>query len=533
MKFARHWTILFFFMEGIWKITYAADFHTLELDYLARKLHPAECKKLLEKMYLKNLSSSLKQEKGNSQFQNTSEYCKIKLEEWNRTIPENENELARINLEVGLRCLHRPDLANYITRNRRFVDILSNLTHPQIYKRESKYLVRRASLIGSEKRKKVNNKKSLISLGTSHAAVKTHVSSLPTPTIERHPQQLKKDFIVTSNFKSEPAEVRRHDFGSFRSEKRPHATVDNSFRTLWIAFGIFILFIMAMISVAALISAYKNRFHLSGKSVKESKTCDDRCPLTDHFQRQSDIEYGWTTNSTDYMGTKLGKESLVISSRSPSFICMREKKRARKIKRQRDKQQQTTRLEKPHKNKEGRGKKKKKVSKERGRNEFSLRERIANILRKDKPNCHCCKCTLNEDYGGNNQVCPDQHCRERRIVNLTDLCSSTSEKGSQKLIKSSKCRERKESIRGTDSKDHRRTSSESSPGERKESRFKETFARIRERSPRWSLDNSHLIEPCTRLTCEGKRSPRDRNSVDFDDAFQNNYQFQKLTKAKQ
>ncbi|XP_011310323.1 uncharacterized protein [Fopius arisanus] len=155
MKFARHWTILFFFMEGIWKITYAADFHTLELDYLARKLHPAECKKLLEKMYLKNLSSSLKQEKGNSQFQNTSEYCKIKLEEWNRTIPENENELARINLEVGLRCLHRPDLANYITRNRRFVDILSNLTHPQIYKRESKYLVRRASLIGSEKRKKI------------------------------------------------------------------------------------------------------------------------------------------------------------------------------------------------------------------------------------------------------------------------------------------------------------------------------------------------------------------------------------------
>lgn len=185
----------------------------------------------------------------------------------------------------------------------------------------------------------------------------------------------------------------------FSSKKTEHHhTFEDSSPTRWIAFGIFILLIVTTILATALIAMYKNRGCLPWASGKGKNTCDDRCPLTDHFQRPSDIEHGWTTSSTDYMGTRWRRSSSVPSSRSPSLICMRDKKkRVRRVKqRHRDKQQQTIRLEKKRKTKEVKTKKKKRESSETGKNEVSLRERIVNILRKDKPDCKCCKCSFGE-----------------------------------------------------------------------------------------------------------------------------------------
>ncbi|XP_063979154.1 uncharacterized protein LOC135163551 isoform X2 [Diachasmimorpha longicaudata] len=529
MSLTQFYTIYLFIIQGTWEITCSADFNTLELDHLSEKLHPAECMKLLEAMYSQTPSSSLTNEKESSEFQNSSQYCRIKLGEWNRTFPE-----------AGLRTLGRPDLANYVKRSRRLVDILNNVINAQASNEKSKYLHRRESLTNSVKMKGRKNK-SFIPPGAAHTAVKTHLSASPVSKIEHHNQEMKKHFIAQANKKQEPKEVRLQDFG-MRSEavaRAPgsqtqadhHHPLDEPSPTRWIAFGIFILLIVITILITAVIAIYKNRGHFPWESGKGKKTCDDRCPLTDHFQKVSEVEHGWTTSSTDYMGTRWRRGSSMASSRSPSLICVKEsKKRARRIKRQRDKQQQTTRLEKKRKRKEVKGKKKKRVSKETGKNELSLREKIVNILRKDKPDCKCCKCSFGEDDGGNHQVCNDDHCKERRIVNLTDLYSTTRAKTPKKQKKSRKSKERKKSKDRKDSKDRRISSPESSPRERKDSRFRDTLARMRERSPRWSLDHHDPVEPCTKLTCDARRSPRDRNSVDFDDTYQSDHQNQKSRK---
>lgn len=86
-------------LQGIWEITCSGDFNTLELDHLAKKLHPAECMKLLEAMYSRTPLSSLKDAKESSEFQNTSEYCRIKLDEWNRTFP------GELKIENSVLCI--------------------------------------------------------------------------------------------------------------------------------------------------------------------------------------------------------------------------------------------------------------------------------------------------------------------------------------------------------------------------------------------------------------------------------------------
>ncbi|KAG8041214.1 hypothetical protein G9C98_002202 [Cotesia typhae] len=86
MRFIYYFYItLIYFCERAWIIRGSTDLSIAELRHLSEKLHPEQCVKVLESLYLRTPGYTLKDEKKLHQL--TSEQCQLKLEQWNHIFP--------------------------------------------------------------------------------------------------------------------------------------------------------------------------------------------------------------------------------------------------------------------------------------------------------------------------------------------------------------------------------------------------------------------------------------------------------------
>ncbi|KAK0167784.1 hypothetical protein PV327_001648 [Microctonus hyperodae] len=407
------------------------NLNVTELEYLSNKMDPMECKKLLEAIN----SKSSNYDKINNKYLDstigmTQIDCRLNLKEWNLQYQAEKNGKSRQVMSKALRTLGRPDLVNYIERDKRLFDTSSDFLkykiHPTINKRHLRVrnTSKRLNFLSKTKFKKEIKTEP----GIRHITSREHESDTTQHEAIEIPHSIAHS-ILMNGLDNKIAQLlfeRRKEF----DEKNSSETKEK-FSKHWIAFIIFLLFIIMIMFIIAMIAICKNRGSNRNRYSRETiknKECDDNCPLMKYSSMTPDIDQRWTTNSMDSAIIKSPVQSSVSELNRPNVIPVYEEK----VKNSQnskiimtDKQEQTHEVMNTPKSKAKRPKKKKRqnynMRSDKIFDDISMRDRIFNSFRKNKGNCKCRKC----HKGKRNETCrSNENDGKNKTINLTELSSS-------------------------------------------------------------------------------------------------------------
>ncbi|XP_034937541.1 uncharacterized protein [Chelonus insularis] len=489
---------------------------------------------LLESIYLRTPAYVVKDGKNeNSRIELTQEDCRLKLEQWNRMFPGDNNEQARAHVVKSLIHIGRTDLANFIKRNKRLIRILNNFIKPGDLYLYNKYLPKRYSkrLLSQFSPERESNDDDNLKKNQFYEKQVIVNNSNSKSSIDKH--LIKKEIANSKNIKSKELSTSQNKFqirAATVSEDSKKSNSDEVSVAHWLIICIGVLLVvLVVLMILSLVFHYKTGKRILNAFMSKGR-CDPRCKGYESFSRESESE--WITDITP----RRWRRSSSIPSLTLSTASTPERKpsktQSKKNKKSIDEKKKFEKAIAIDKKKiEKKTSKKKKKSLDEDTMTLKEMKNIADncgyILRKDRPDCKCCKCSVSKG----NILCQDDACRSRRIKNLENLYfnqlrkKSTAQKLNTMKKKDTKAKSRKEKdqrkrLSSTETLTQERKDSKSSTPrtcirasffgspKKRDSSLKERSPPREKLSPKEKSPKKLSMEPCTNETCGTKTSPR-------------------------
>ncbi|KAK0085937.1 hypothetical protein PV325_004231 [Microctonus aethiopoides] len=403
-------------------------------------MDPIECKKLLETINSKSSNNDKINNKDHDTIIGMTQIdCRLNLKEWNLQYEGEKNVQSRQVMSEALRNLGRPDLVNYIERDKRLFDKSSDFykykIHPTINKRHLrvKNTSKRSIFLSKTKfKKRIKTEPNIGHITSREHELDTtgHHEAIEIPHSMGHS-------ILMNGIDDKMAQL--------LLERRKESVEENSsedkeiFSKRWMAFIIFLLFIIMTMFIIAMITICKNRGSYRNKYSRQTiinKECDDNCPLMNYSSMAPDIDQRWTTSSMDSEIIKSHVQTSVSELNWPNVIQMYEEK----VKNPQnskiimaDKQEQThevmdTPKLKVNKSELKKPKKRKcqsyNIRSDKILDDISMRERIYNSFRKNKGNCRCRRCRKYHKGKQKETYTDDEDDGKNKTITLTESSSS-------------------------------------------------------------------------------------------------------------